>query len=120
MCARFFYINVFRGFLWHFLFNFVILWFTLLRRILYVPILTVFLEYLFYSIIIFQEREAQFKEYEAKHLGNRGDIAAKIEKDTERQLAEMNKNVADKKDNVGLIFIACPQKLSLGSTFTLR
>lgn len=46
------------------------------------------------------EREMQFKEYEAKHMGSRDDVALKIEEETKRRLAEMQKDVNAKKDKV--------------------
>ncbi|VEN49512.1 unnamed protein product, partial [Callosobruchus maculatus] len=50
------------------------------------------------------ERERQFKEYEAKHMGSREDIAAQIDRDTEKHMQEMEDNIKKNKDAVGLIF----------------
>eukprot|EP00095_Tigriopus_kingsejongensis_P004551 snap_masked-scaffold4150_size6548-processed-gene-0.0 protein:Tk04551 transcript:snap_masked-scaffold4150_size6548-processed-gene-0.0-mRNA-1 annotation:"vacuolar atpase g subunit-like protein" len=40
------------------------------------------------------DREKQFKEHEARHVGSRGDIAARIEADTKTKIAEMKTSVA--------------------------
>ncbi|XP_077302638.1 V-type proton ATPase subunit Vha13 [Arctopsyche grandis] len=47
-----------------------------------------------------QERVKQFKEFEAKHMGSREDVAARIETETKVKIAEMNKAVAVHKDQV--------------------
>ncbi|XP_050297318.1 V-type proton ATPase subunit G-like [Anthonomus grandis grandis] len=47
-----------------------------------------------------RERERQFREYEAKHMGSKEDVAAKINKDTETYLRNMEKLVEDNKDKV--------------------
>lgn len=47
-----------------------------------------------------QERERQFKEYEAKHLGSQDDIALKIKNDTHIKIDAMNKQVAYNKEAV--------------------
>ncbi|KAF4519792.1 hypothetical protein B566_EDAN009044 [Ephemera danica] len=39
------------------------------------------------------EREKQFKEFEAKHMGSREDVAARIEADTKLKIEEMNRTV---------------------------
>ena len=46
------------------------------------------------------ERERAFREYEAKHMGSRDEIAVQIDAETKRRLEEMNKNVAANKDKV--------------------
>nr|CAD7460830.1 unnamed protein product [Timema tahoe] len=47
-----------------------------------------------------QEREKQFKEFEAKHMGSREDVAARIEADTKVKIDEMNKQVTVHKEQV--------------------
>lgn len=47
-----------------------------------------------------RERELQFKEYEAKHMGSRDDIALRIEKETKDRLAQMEHDVKVKKEKV--------------------
>lgn len=47
-----------------------------------------------------KERERQFREFEAKHMGSREDVAAKIEQDTMIRIAEMNKAVISQKEPV--------------------
>ncbi|XP_014667771.1 PREDICTED: V-type proton ATPase subunit G-like [Priapulus caudatus] len=47
-----------------------------------------------------KEREHQFREYEAKHMGSRDDIALKIEDTTKMRIAEMHQNVALNKEKV--------------------
>lgn len=46
------------------------------------------------------ERDKQFKLYEAKRLGSKQDIAAKIDKDTEENLQCMARSVEFNKDKV--------------------
>lgn len=46
------------------------------------------------------ERERQFREYEARYMGSREDVAAKIDKDTEQLLRNLDKSVMDNKENV--------------------
>lgn len=46
------------------------------------------------------ESEAQFKEHEAKHMGTRTDIAAKIDADTKTKILAMNDSVAKHRDEV--------------------
>jgi V-type H+-transporting ATPase subunit G len=46
------------------------------------------------------ERELQFKDYEAKHMGSRDDVALRIEKETKVRLTEMDRDVKMKKDKV--------------------
>lgn len=48
-----------------------------------------------------KERERQFREYEARHMGSKEDVALKIDKDTEVYLKDMEKLVEDNKDKVG-------------------
>jgi len=47
-----------------------------------------------------QDRESQFRQYEAKHLGTKEDIAARIEKETQTQLEQMQRNIQMNKDKV--------------------
>ncbi|XP_064457656.1 V-type proton ATPase subunit G-like [Ornithodoros turicata] len=46
------------------------------------------------------EKERQFKEYEAAHMGSKDDIAAKIEAETKEKLHEMHLLVGEHKDAV--------------------
>lgn len=50
-----------------------------------------------------KERERQFKEFEAKHMGSREDVAARIEKETNLRIAEMNKAVQVHKEPVSIV-----------------
>lgn len=63
-----------------------------------------------------KDRERQFREFEAKHMGSREDVAAKIEQDTKIRIDEMNKAVLSKKEPVRvkqyLLFINIDIKLS--------
>jgi len=58
------------------------------------------------------ERERAFKENEAKHIGSKDDIAAKIEADTKVKIEAMNRSVATNKDGVidSLIKLVCEIK----------
>jgi len=47
-----------------------------------------------------QDREKQFKEYEANHLGSQGDVALKIKSDTATRIDSQNKQVSTHKDAV--------------------
>jgi len=47
-----------------------------------------------------RERERQFREYEAKHMGSKEDVAAKIDKDTELLLNNMEKVLEENKEKV--------------------
>lgn len=47
-----------------------------------------------------QEREKQFKEFEAKHMGSKEDVAARIEADAKVKIEEMGKSVAKNKGAV--------------------
>lgn len=47
-----------------------------------------------------QEREKTFREYEAKHMGSRGDVAVKIDQELVVKLESMKKSVAANKDRV--------------------
>lgn len=49
-----------------------------------------------------KERERQFREFEAKHMGSREDVAAKIEVETKQRIEEMNKAVVNQKQPVSL------------------
>uniref|UniRef100_A0A1E1WZ94 V-type proton ATPase subunit G n=1 Tax=Amblyomma aureolatum TaxID=187763 RepID=A0A1E1WZ94_9ACAR len=46
------------------------------------------------------EKERQFKEYEARHMGSKEDIAAKIEAEPRQKMNEMNQLVAQHKKAV--------------------
>lgn len=46
------------------------------------------------------EKDRQFKAYEAQHMGSRDDIMQKIDLETEAQLEQMKKFVAQNKDKV--------------------
>ncbi|CAN7991032.1 unnamed protein product [Ixodes persulcatus] len=46
------------------------------------------------------EKERQFKEYEAKHMGSKEDIASKIEAETKQKMNDMNQLVAQHKKAV--------------------
>lgn len=47
-----------------------------------------------------RERERQFREYEAIHMGSKEDVAAKIDKDTELLLKNMEKIMEENKEKV--------------------
>jgi V-type H+-transporting ATPase subunit G len=47
-----------------------------------------------------RERERQFREYEAKYMGSREDIAAKIDKNTELMLCDVESDVKNNKEKV--------------------
>lgn len=47
-----------------------------------------------------QERERQFKEFEAKHMGSREDVSARIEAETKQKISEMNTAVQKHKEQV--------------------
>merc|ERR1719431_120393 len=57
-------------------------------------------------------REVAFKENEAKNIGSKDDIAAKIEADTKVKIEAMNRSVASNKDIVisSLMTLACDIK----------
>lgn len=59
-----------------------------------------------------QEREITFRENEAKHQGSKGDIAARIEADTQVKIEAMNRSVAANKEKViqSLIKLVCDIK----------
>ena len=46
------------------------------------------------------DRERQFKDFEAKHMGSREDVASKIDADTKHRINEMNSQVQHQKDIV--------------------
>ena len=48
-----------------------------------------------------KERERQFREFEAKHMGTREGVASKIDQDTKRRIEDMNKAVHIQKEGVG-------------------
>ncbi|XP_013419940.1 V-type proton ATPase subunit G-like [Lingula anatina] len=45
-----------------------------------------------------QEREKQYKEYEAKVLGSKGDTEAKIDQNTRLKIEEINRNVQKQRE----------------------
>uniref|UniRef100_A0A0N5AMP6 V-type proton ATPase subunit G n=1 Tax=Syphacia muris TaxID=451379 RepID=A0A0N5AMP6_9BILA len=47
-----------------------------------------------------KEREKQFKDYEQRYLGTKENIEAKIKKDTEDTIKEMQRSVAQNKQQV--------------------
>ncbi|XP_039291561.1 V-type proton ATPase subunit G [Nilaparvata lugens] len=46
------------------------------------------------------EREKLFREFEAKHMGSREDVAARIEADTKIKIDAMNKAIVEHKEQV--------------------
>merc|ERR1712059_190997 len=58
------------------------------------------------------EREKAFKDNEAKNIGSKDDIMAKIEADTVVKIEAMNRSVASQKEAVidGLLNLACDIK----------
>lgn len=52
-----------------------------------------------------KERERQFREFEAKHMGSKEDVAAKIDADTKLRIAEMNRLVQGQKEAVSFYFL---------------
>merc|ERR1712080_373906 len=65
------------------------------------------------------ERERDFKNNEAKHIGSKDDIAAKIEADTKVKIEAMNRSVATNKDAVidSLITLVCDIKPKVHENF---
>lgn len=65
------------------------------------------------------EREKQFKDHEARHVGSRGDIAARIEADTKTKISDMNKSVDANKEKVisQLIDMVCEIKPEVHKNF---
>lgn len=59
------------------------------------------------------ERERQFRDFEAKHMGSREDVAAKIEQDTKHRIEEMNKAIISQKEPVcfSALFFGCLNNL---------
>jgi V-type H+-transporting ATPase subunit G len=49
-----------------------------------------------------KERERQFRDFEAKHMGSKEGVAAKIDADTRQRIDDMNKAVASQKDPVSV------------------
>lgn len=47
-----------------------------------------------------QERDRQFREFEAKHMGSKEDVAARIEADSRVKIEQMNQAVSVHKDAV--------------------
>lgn len=54
-----------------------------------------------------KERERLFREFEAKHMGSREDVASKIEVDTKRRIEEMTKAVQSQKEPVSIFSRLC-------------
>lgn len=50
-----------------------------------------------------KERERQFREFEAKHMGSREDVASKIEVDTKRRIEDMNRAILSQKEPVSFL-----------------
>jgi len=65
------------------------------------------------------EREKSFKEFEAKHMGSREDVAARIDQDTIQKLEAMKLQVAQNKEQVvtRLLDIVCDIKPELHKNF---
>jgi len=61
------------------------------------------------------EREKQFKDFEAKHMGSREEVAARIDQDTIAKIEGMKKQVANNKEQVmnRLLEIVCEIKPEL-------
>lgn len=57
------------------------------------------------------ERERQFKEYEAKRMGRKEDIAVKIDENTEKIIADMDAKVAEFREPVCIRCIQSVRKL---------
>lgn len=55
-----------------------------------------------------KEREHQFREFEAKHMGSREDVASKIDVDTKRRIEEMNRAIQSQKEPVSNIKVVLP------------
>ncbi|XP_063699502.1 V-type proton ATPase subunit G [Culicoides brevitarsis] len=47
-----------------------------------------------------KEREKQFKEFEAKYMGSREGVAAKIEADTQLRIQEMNRSIQGNREQL--------------------
>lgn len=47
-----------------------------------------------------QERERQFREFETRHLGTKGDIAQKIDRETDQRLEQMADDVENNRKQV--------------------
>lgn len=61
-----------------------------------------------------QERDRQFKDFEAKHMGTREGVAAKIDAETKVKIEEMNKMVKAQqelviKDILNLVYDIKPE-----------
>ena len=65
------------------------------------------------------EREIAFKDNEAKNIGSKDDIAAKIEADTKVKIEAMNRSVASNKESViaSLLALACEIKPEVHKNF---
>ncbi|XP_044745421.1 V-type proton ATPase subunit G-like [Coccinella septempunctata] len=68
-----------------------------------------------------QERERQFREFETKHLGSKGDIAQKIDKETDQRLEQMADDVANNRKKVvdELIGLVCDINPEIHQNFAL-
>jgi len=66
-----------------------------------------------------QEREKQFKEHEAKNAGSRGDIAARIDKDTKVKIDGMSTSYRSNQQTVidDLIKLTCDIKPQIHANY---
>jgi len=66
-----------------------------------------------------QERERGFKEFEAKHMGSKEDIAAKIDGEATRKIGDMKQQVAQNKEKViaRLLELICDIKPELHKNY---
>jgi len=65
------------------------------------------------------ERDTQFKEFEAKHMGSREDVAARIDSETNSKIEFMKTQVATNKEQVitRLLEIVCEIKPELHKNY---
>ncbi|XP_045465451.1 V-type proton ATPase subunit G-like isoform X1 [Harmonia axyridis] len=68
-----------------------------------------------------QERERQFRDFEVRHLGSKGDIAQKIDKETDGRLRQMADDVASNRTKVvdELINLVCEINPEIHRNFEL-
>lgn len=52
-----------------------------------------------------KERERQFRDFEAKHMGSKEGVAAKIETDTKQRIEDMNKAIVAQKIPVSIYYL---------------
>jgi len=66
-----------------------------------------------------QERERGFKEFEAKHMGSKEDIASKIDSEATRKIEDMKQQVAQNKEQVigRLLELVCDIKPDLHQNY---